>query len=114
MPTNHEDEFKKALCYSGVSINLIPLSIVERLSFEKLTPSNMTLQMEDRTMTQPKGVLEDVLCNYGYGGRYTSFTAAWKTFPRHWSCLDRCEEKRTQSQSRRSKTLQLEQKPETS
>ena len=35
-------EFKKALCDSGVSINLMPLSVVKRLSFWELTPTTMT------------------------------------------------------------------------
>ena len=54
-------EFKKALCDSGPSINLIPLSTVKRLNLGEVTPTNMTLQMEDMTMAQPKGVSEDVL-----------------------------------------------------
>ena len=33
-------EFKKALCDSRESINLMPLSIVKRLSLEGLTPRN--------------------------------------------------------------------------
>ena len=41
------------------------LPVVKRLSFEELTLTNMNLQMEDRTMTQPKGVLEDVLIKVG-------------------------------------------------
>ena len=47
-------EFKKALCDSRASINLMPLSIVKRLSLGELTPTNTTLQMVDRTMTQPE------------------------------------------------------------
>ena len=58
-------EFKKALCDSGASINLMPLSVVKRLSLGELTPTTMTLQMADRTMTQPERVLEDVLINVG-------------------------------------------------
>ena len=54
-------EFGKALCDSGASINLMSLSIVKRLSLGELTPTILTLQMEDRTMAQPKGGLEDVL-----------------------------------------------------
>ena len=54
-------EFKKALCDSGASINLMPLSVVKRLSLGEFTPTAMTLQMVDRTMAQPEGVLEDVL-----------------------------------------------------
>ena len=54
-------EFKKALCDSGASINLMPLSVVQRLSLGELTPTAITLQMVDKSMEQPKGVLEDVL-----------------------------------------------------
>ena len=43
-------EFKKALCDLGASINLMPLSVVKRLSLGQLTPTAMTLQMADKTM----------------------------------------------------------------
>ena len=39
----------------------MPLFVVKRLSLGELTPTTLTLQMENRTMAQPKGVLEDVL-----------------------------------------------------
>ena len=58
-------EFKKALCDSGASINLIPLLVVQRLSLGELTPTAITLQMAGRSMAQPKGVLEDVLVKVG-------------------------------------------------
>ena len=58
-------EFKKALCDSGASINLMPYSVVQRLSLGELTPTEITLQMADRSMAQPKGVLEDVLVKVG-------------------------------------------------
>ena len=58
-------EFKKALCDSGASINLMPLSVVQRLSLGELTPIAITLQMADRSMAQPEGVLEDVLVKVG-------------------------------------------------
>ena len=58
-------EFKKSLCDSGASINLMPLSVVRRLSLGELTPIAITLQMADRSMAQPEGVLEDVLVKVG-------------------------------------------------
>ena len=58
-------ELGKALCDSEASINLIPLSVVKRLGLGELTPTAMTLQMVDRTMTQPEGILEDVLIKVG-------------------------------------------------
>ena len=58
-------EFKKALCDSRASINLMPLSVVKRLSLGELTPLAMTLQMAYRTMENLEGVLEDVLIKVG-------------------------------------------------
>ena len=58
-------EFKKALCDSKASINLMPLLVVKRLSLGELTPTAMTLKMEYRTIAKPEGVLEDVLIKVG-------------------------------------------------
>ena len=58
-------EFKKDLCDSGASINLMPLSVVQRLSLGELTPTAITWQMDDRSMAQPEGVLKDVLVKVG-------------------------------------------------
>ena len=55
----------KALCDFGASINLMPLSVVKRLSLGELTPTAMTLQMADITLAQPEGILEDVLIKVG-------------------------------------------------
>ena len=58
-------EIQKALCDFGVSINLIPLSVARKLSLGELTPTTVTLQMADRTMAKPEGVIEDVLVKVG-------------------------------------------------
>ena len=58
-------EFKEALCDLGANINLMPLSVVQRLSLGERTPIAITLQMADRSMAQPEGVLEDVLVKVG-------------------------------------------------
>ena len=55
----------KALCDSGANINLLPLSVVKRLSLGELTPIAMTLQIADITLAQPKGMLEDVITKVG-------------------------------------------------
>ena len=55
----------KALCDSRASINLMPLSIGKRLILGELTPTTMTLQMTDRTLAHPEGILEDVLIKVG-------------------------------------------------
>ena len=43
-------EFKKSLCDFGATINLMPMSVVQRLSFGELTLTVITLQMADRSM----------------------------------------------------------------
>ena len=58
-------EFQKALCDSGASINLMPLFVAKKLSLGELTPTTVTLQMADRTMAKPEGVIEDVLVKVG-------------------------------------------------
>ena len=43
----------------------MPLLVVKRLSLGELTPITMSLQMADRLMAQPEGILEDVLVKVG-------------------------------------------------
>ncbi|GJZ40409.1 reverse transcriptase domain-containing protein [Tanacetum coccineum] len=54
-----------ALADLGASINLMPLSIWKRLSLPELTPTRMTLELADRSITRPKGVAEDVFVKVG-------------------------------------------------
>ncbi|GJU25806.1 reverse transcriptase domain-containing protein [Tanacetum coccineum] len=49
-----------ALADLDASINLIPLLIWKKLSLLELTPTRMTLELADRSITRPKGVAEDV------------------------------------------------------
>ncbi|GJZ34452.1 reverse transcriptase domain-containing protein [Tanacetum coccineum] len=49
-----------ALADLGASINLMPLSVWEKLSLPVLTPTCMTLELADRSITQPIGIAEDV------------------------------------------------------
>ncbi|XP_028214897.1 uncharacterized protein LOC114396934 [Glycine soja] len=51
----------KALIDLGVSINLMPLSMCRRIGNLKIDPTKMTLQLADRSITRPYGVVEDVL-----------------------------------------------------
>ncbi|XP_070006375.1 uncharacterized protein [Nicotiana sylvestris] len=54
-------DFAKALCDLGVSINLIPYSVFKSLGIGKPRPTFMRLQMTDRTMKRPLGIIDDVL-----------------------------------------------------
>nr|GEX66552.1 ribonuclease H-like domain-containing protein [Tanacetum cinerariifolium] len=49
-----------ALADLGASINLMPWSIWKRLSLPDLTPTCMTLELADRSISHPVGVAEDV------------------------------------------------------
>ncbi|XP_057780767.1 uncharacterized protein LOC130999277 [Salvia miltiorrhiza] len=53
--------FSHALCDLGASINLMPLSIFNRLEIGDIKPTSIALQMADRSITYPKGIVEDVL-----------------------------------------------------
>ena len=44
---------------------MIPLSIAERLSLGELTPNTLSPQMEDISMIQLEGIIEDVLVKVG-------------------------------------------------
>nr|GEX10161.1 reverse transcriptase domain-containing protein [Tanacetum cinerariifolium] len=54
-----------ALADLGASINLMPLSIWKKLSLPELTPTRMTLELADKSITCPKGVTEDVFVKVG-------------------------------------------------
>ncbi|GJZ23888.1 reverse transcriptase domain-containing protein [Tanacetum coccineum] len=57
------------VCYAladlGASINLMPLSIWKKLSLPELTPTRMTLELADQSITHPKGLAEDVYVKVG-------------------------------------------------
>ncbi|XP_070011496.1 uncharacterized protein [Nicotiana sylvestris] len=54
-------EFSKALYNLGASINLMPYSFFKTLEIRQPRPTSTRLQMADRTMKKPLGVIEDVL-----------------------------------------------------
>ncbi|GJR72977.1 reverse transcriptase domain-containing protein [Tanacetum coccineum] len=54
-----------ALADLGASINLMPYSVWKSLSLPELTPTCMTLELADRSITEPIGIAEDVFVNVG-------------------------------------------------
>ncbi|GJT05813.1 reverse transcriptase domain-containing protein [Tanacetum coccineum] len=54
-----------ALADLGASINLMPLSIWKKLSLPELTPTQMILELTDRSTTRPAGISEDVFVKVG-------------------------------------------------
>ena len=53
--------FDRALCDLGASINQMPLSIFRKLGLGEVKPTTLSLQLVDRSIKYPKGVIEDVL-----------------------------------------------------
>ncbi|XP_074266631.1 uncharacterized protein LOC141589907 [Silene latifolia] len=53
-------KIKRALCDLGASVSLMPLSLFKKLQFEDLKPSRISLQLADRSVKYPLGVIEDV------------------------------------------------------
>ncbi|KAJ9170355.1 hypothetical protein P3X46_018469 [Hevea brasiliensis] len=54
-------EFTRALCDLGASINLMPLSVFRKLELGDIKPASVSLQLVDRSVTYPRGIIEDVL-----------------------------------------------------
>nr|GEW86674.1 reverse transcriptase domain-containing protein [Tanacetum cinerariifolium] len=54
-----------ALADLGASINLMPFSVWKRLSLPDLTPTYMTLELADRSISRPVGVAEYVYVKVG-------------------------------------------------
>ncbi|XP_075084853.1 uncharacterized protein LOC142168092 [Nicotiana tabacum] len=57
--------FAKALCDLGASINLMLLAIYTKLGIGRARPTSMLLQLVDRTVKKPTGILDDVLVQVG-------------------------------------------------
>nr|GEY01854.1 reverse transcriptase domain-containing protein [Tanacetum cinerariifolium] len=54
-----------ALADLGASINLMPLSVWNKLSLPELSPTYMTLELTDRSISRSVGVAEDVFVKLG-------------------------------------------------
>ena len=51
---------KTALCDLGTGVSVMPLSLYRRLELNKLTPTEISLQMADKSTAIPVGICEDV------------------------------------------------------
>jgi len=52
---------EKALLDLGASVNLLPYSVYLQLGLGELKPTSMTLQLADRSVKIPRGIVEDIL-----------------------------------------------------
>eukprot|EP00257_Ricinus_communis_P026686 XP_025014100.1 uncharacterized protein LOC112535653 [Ricinus communis] len=60
-----DKEDTKAMLDLGASINLMPYSIYERLSLGELKPTTTSLQLADKSIKYPRGIVEDLLVQVG-------------------------------------------------
>ena len=51
---------KTALCDLGAGVSVMPFSLYKRLDLNKLTPTEISLQMADKSTAIPIGICEDV------------------------------------------------------
>ena len=51
---------KTALCDLGAGVSVMPFSLYKRLDLNKLTPTEISLQMDDKSIAIPIGICEDV------------------------------------------------------
>ncbi|XP_070019911.1 uncharacterized protein [Nicotiana sylvestris] len=58
-------DFVRALCDNGASINLMPLAIYKQAGLGMPRPTSMRLQMPDRSIKRPVGIVDDVLVKMG-------------------------------------------------
>jgi hypothetical protein len=54
-------QINRALLDLGASVNLLPYSVYLQLGLGELKPTTVTLQLADRSMKRPRGIIEDVL-----------------------------------------------------
>ncbi|GJR88138.1 reverse transcriptase domain-containing protein [Tanacetum coccineum] len=80
-----------ALADLGASINLMPYSVWKDLSLPELTPTCMTLELADRSITKPIGIAEDVYVTVGKFQFPTDFVIVdFEPDPRVPLILGRC------------------------
>jgi len=54
----------RALLDLGASINLIPLSMLKKIGDVEVRPTSMTLQLADRSIKHPYGIVEDLIVKF--------------------------------------------------
>ncbi|XP_074314023.1 uncharacterized protein LOC141649228 [Silene latifolia] len=55
----------RALCDLGASVGVLPLKVAKKVGIYDLIPTSMTLQLVDRSIKRPLGMLEDVPVKVG-------------------------------------------------
>ncbi|XP_062119059.1 uncharacterized protein LOC133832774 [Humulus lupulus] len=67
--------FWRALCDLGASINLMSFSIYQKLCLGEAKPTSVTLELANRSLTYPNGIVEDIWVNVEMFISLTAFIA---------------------------------------
>ncbi|XP_028778231.1 uncharacterized protein LOC114734751 [Neltuma alba] len=60
------DKFEyRALCDLGSVVNLMPLFVFKKLQLGEVNPTIVTVQLADRSLSYPYGIIKDVLVKVG-------------------------------------------------
>ncbi|XP_017978273.1 PREDICTED: uncharacterized protein LOC108662426 [Theobroma cacao] len=59
-------KFTKALCDLGAVVSIMPLSITKKLGLNEIQPTIVSLQLTNRTIKYPVGIIEEVLVKVGH------------------------------------------------
>ncbi|XP_075489586.1 uncharacterized protein LOC142528422 [Primulina tabacum] len=51
---------KKTICDSGASVNIMPSSLYEKLGLTRIKPTELSLQLADKSVKVPLGIVEDI------------------------------------------------------
>jgi hypothetical protein len=60
-----DTKFNRCLCDLGASVSLMPKSIYKRLNLIELKATRMSLQLADKSVRFPEGIVEDVIVQIG-------------------------------------------------
>ena len=58
-------KFDQALCDLGASVSLMPKSVYDRIGVGELKPTRISLQLADRSVRLPLGIVEDLPIQVG-------------------------------------------------
>ena len=57
----YDKNFEQCLCNLGVSVNIMPMVIYEKLQYPALSPTYMAVQFADSTIRYPERIIENIL-----------------------------------------------------
>ena len=79
-----DQQYNRALCDLGASINIMPKVIFEQLQYPTLSPTMMYVQLADSSIQYPEGKIKNMLvrlCCLWHGGRHGYIACSWTSLP---------------------------------